>query len=170
MKRRKTGTLLLYFLGWLMISVLIVGSVFVRITDTDAEHKLTLSTTAGTDRAVLLALELERGRPEGIRMVKVRPFTYYLFGGDELRKSDAFLINEAEIPDYIAWFSPLPEAYEREGGYYEDGVLMGLPCAPELLDLGVSEGNWYLFCGKNSIHTEDGGCLYLMEKLTGGGV
>lgn len=167
MKNRRIGTLLMYFLAWLMISLLIVGSVFVRITDTDKAHKLTFCTTAGTENAVLLARELETEKPDGIRMVKVRPFTYYLFGGDELRAGDVFLIRESEIPDYIDRFAPLPETLIREGAYAPGGVPMGLPCAPDHLALG--DERWYLFIGKNSVHAEDGGAVYLFEKLINGG-
>ena len=167
MKRRRFGELMLCLLAWLMLSVLIVGSVFVRVTDTDAAHKLTLSTTAGTENAVFLAAELEEDLPAGIKMVKVRPFTYYMFGGDELRGSDVFLIRESEITDYIDWFMPLPEEFIRDDAYTLDGVPMGLPCAPGHLDLG--EENWYLFIGKNGVHPEDGGAAYLVHKLINGG-
>ena len=167
MRRRRFGELMLCLLAWLMLSVLIVGSVFVRVTDTDAAHKLTFSTTAGTENAVFLAAELEEDLPAGIRMVKVRPFTYYMFGGDELRESDVFLIRESEITDYIDWFMPLPEEFIREDAYTLDGVPMGLPCAPGHLDLG--EGDWYLFIGKNGVHPEDGGAAYLVHKLINGG-
>ena len=169
MKRRQFGEILLYLLAWLMISILIVGSVFVRITDTDAAHKFTFSTTAGTESAVRLAERLEQNLPDGIRMVKVRPFTYYMFGGDELRNSDVFLISENEIPDYIGWFSPLPAEYDREGAYFEDGVLLGVPCEPDDLDCPVKDGPWYLFLGKDSVHSEDGGNLYLFDEILNGG-
>lgn len=169
MKRRKAGGLVLYLLMWLMVSVLIVGSVFVRVTDTDAAHKLTVSVTDDTVDAARLTGELEKDLPEGIKMVKVRPFTYYLFGGDELRRSDVFIISEAEIGDYIDWFAPIPAEFDCEGGYYADGVLMGIPFRLRRPDGSAEEEPRYLFLGRESAHTEDGGSLYLLKQLISGG-
>ena len=64
---------------WFFFAFLICGLVFSRLGDTDAAHKVTLFADVPSMRDVELAAALEEELPEGVRMIKVHPFSYAMF-------------------------------------------------------------------------------------------
>ena len=167
MSRRKRFFFLIpALILWLMASVLVWGFVFTRSTDTSREKKITLCVDAPVKDETGFAVKLEEGRGEGIRMVKVRPFTYAMFDGSELTNADLFVVPLSHAETYRAWFRPLPEEMREtspclklEGTPY--GLLIydaqtGQGAAESYIVYarpGEEEENYYLIFGALSLHT-----------------
>ena len=112
---------------WAFLAVLLFGSIFNRLTDTDPAHKVTLfaDVPAVSDRE--LAWELEQSAPEGIRMVQVHPFSYAMFDAENLLSADLYIIPESHAEDYASSFRSLEGAgFDPAGGYIREGELWGL--------------------------------------------
>ena len=108
--------LYLYIL-WAFLAVLICGTLFTRLTDTVPARKVTLyaDVPAVSDRA--LAWELEKEKPEGIRMIQVHPFSYAMFDTENLLGADLYIVPEGEVEVYSGSFRSLEGAgFETEGG------------------------------------------------------
>ena len=60
------------YLLWLLVSVLVWGWVFTRITDTAPEKKVTVFVNAYAVEDRALSVELEKSMPEGIKMIRVK--------------------------------------------------------------------------------------------------
>ena len=149
----------LYIL-WFFFAFLSVGFLFSRLGDTDAAHKVTLYADVPSMRDTELAAELERELPEGIRMVKVHPFSYAMFDSYDLPGADLYIIPESAAEDYLESMRAIGGAgFDEEDGYYRDGVLWGVRvwCAEE--DKGAAaawidypDENCWLFFNKDSLH------------------
>lgn len=112
---------------WLMLSVLVWGFVFTRITDTDPAHKITLFVDSEVTDATALAVKLEENLHGNIRMVKVHPFNYAMLDGSPLRAADLFIIRADHMETYRDWLLPLPEPLRgTEAEYINGGVSWGL--------------------------------------------
>ena len=68
------------FVFWALISIVFWGWIFTLITDAPAARKVTLYVNTNAPRDKELVLKLEEDLPEGIRFVKVHPFSYAVFG------------------------------------------------------------------------------------------
>ena len=123
----------------LMFSVLVWSFVFNLLTDTDAAHKLVVYADAELPDATGLAVRLEEGRGEAIRMVRVHPFTYALMDSAELIRADLYLMTESDLTEYAEWLAPVPEALRGAGELFtgEDGE----PYAIRLPAL-AGDGRW----------------------------
>lgn len=168
---------------WLMFSILLWGFVFTRITDTAAEKKLVLCVDAPVPGATDLAVALEAYADEGIRMVKVHPFTYAMMNGDALRSADLYIVKESDIPQYRDWFLPLPQAFDGRPVYSMEGEAYGVLVYDAKKQTGAAQAyidyiqpsetpeNCYLLFGKNSVHVStnenavDNAAVHLAEAL-----
>ncbi len=150
---------------WLMFSVLLWGFVFTRITDTSPRCKLTLCVDAQVPGDTELALRLEENAGEGIRMVKVRPFSYAMFDGAELTGADLFIVPASHVETYRAWFRPLPEEFWNEKDLMIlDGTPLGVQifwaetgrgAAQDCISYRNEDGgaeDFYLLFGAESLH------------------
>lgn len=118
--------LYLYIL-WFFFAFLFCGLLFSQLGDTDAAHKVTLFADVETMRDTALADVLEREKPEGIRMVKVHPFSYAMFDSDNLLGADLYIVPESRVEEYAGSFCPLPEGlFDGEGGYVREDALWGV--------------------------------------------
>ncbi len=153
--------LLFWFVMWAFLSVMVWGFVFSRITDTDAYHKITLYIDAAVPGQTFLAVRLEEALPPGVRMVRVRPFDYFMFDTEGIRRGDLYIIRETELGNYLDWVAPLPEEMAGEEGVLEqEGVPCGIPVS--LPGSGSPAGAsyiaydpacaYYLFFGGSSVH------------------
>lgn len=125
--RKKILDLLPLFLLWAMLSVLVWGFVFSRITDTDRAHKLVLCVDVPVPGEREMALEIKNGAGEGIRLVRVRPFTYAMMDGRTILEADLYLIAQERLGQYADWLLPLPESLLSAGRTVEwDGVPLGV--------------------------------------------
>ena len=156
--------LLPLFLLWGMMVPIFTGFVFTRITDTDATHKITVYVDAELRDAARLAARLEESVSEPVRMVKVHPFTYALFGSDALKQADLYIVPASHTEEYRDWFAPLPE---EMASLASDRIPDGIPVFDPAAGLHAA-GSWilynppsgksepyFLFFGRNSLHLAD---------------
>lgn len=152
---------------WLVISVIGWGFVFTRITTFSPEEKIALyvdGEVPGSEK--IAALLMEEAHP-AIRTVEVRPFTYAMFGGDELRQADLFIVPESNLETYREFFAPWPEEMGTEGDFHTwDGVPWGLKVYDKETGMGFGlahvayevpyqeKQDYYLFFGNQSCHLE----------------
>ena len=124
--RRILSRLYLYIL-WFFFAFLAVGLLFSRLGNTDAARKVTLYADVPAMRDAELAAYLERELPEGIRMIKVHPFSYAMFESDDLLGADLYIIPASHVEDYADSFRALPEGlFEAAGGCVRGGELWGV--------------------------------------------
>ncbi len=164
-KIRKILSQLPVLLLWAFTAIFLWTWIFTFLTDTDAEHKLTLYADVPDIRETGLSLRLEEEAFPGIRMVKVREFSDVLFDGNPLRKADLFILSGKRAETYADWFAPLPEEFAGFRDLWETGgIAFGLPlylpaggnaAAAEWIDY-VPENSppeaFYLFFGNQSVH------------------
>ena len=135
-------------------AVLIFGSfIFYQITDTDPAHKIALYMDGETVNADQLAEQLEKQLPDPIRMVRIHPFSYQMFGADELKAADLYIVPDSRKEEYRDWFVPddpgIP-VYDPE---------TGLNIAGEWFRYEQTETEpepYRLYTGAGSVHLEDG--------------
>ena len=124
--RRIASTLPVYIL-WAFFAFLACSLLFSRLGDTDAAHKVTLYADVPSMRDAALAAELERELPEGIRAVKVHPFSYAMIDDGDLLASDLYIIPESHVEQYADSLRPIGgAALPEEGGCFREGELWGV--------------------------------------------
>lgn len=101
---------------WLMASALLWGFVFNVLTTARPEHKLVLFIDARVPDPLSMAVELEKDKPEHIRMVEVHPFSYDFMDSD-IGRSDLYIVREDELGKFAGGLVPVPEALR--GGVYD---------------------------------------------------
>ena len=164
-KFRKFLSLIPLLILWLMLSVLVWGFVFTRITDTDPTHKLTLFVDSEVTDATGLASKLEESLDGNIRMVKVHPFNYAMLDGGPLRAADLFIIRADHMETYREWLAPLTEEMRgSEAEFVLDGESWGLLAYDSKAQSGIAsnyinylppgepEESYYLCFGNQSVH------------------
>lgn len=164
-KIRKLFSLIPALIIWLMLSVLVWGFVFTRITDTDTAHKLILFIDAPVTDGTTLAVQLEDHLGGNIRMVKVHPFSYAMLDGEQLKAADLYIIRADHMETYREWLLPLPEDFE-EAKYEMDGFSWGVLAYDAEKKAGIASGyinylspgepeeNYYLCFGSQSRHIQ----------------
>ena len=165
------------FVFWALLSTILWAWIFTIITDTVPEKKVTLYVQTEDCRSVELSLKLEEDKPQGIRMIKVHPFSYAVFGDQELLEADLYAVKEAEAEAMLQGFAPLDGEGLDTGGrelYIRDGVCYGVKLSgPEEAGaaasyMGYEPGeSYYLFFNANSLHLSggDGAALRVAEAL-----
>ena len=142
--------------------VLIFGSfVFYQVTDTDRAHKIVLYIDGTTVREDQLAARLEEGLDDPVRMVKVHPFSYEMFGG-ELPTADLYIVPDSRQAQYAEWYAPEEDSmvvYDPETGFAAAGAY--IVYTPE----GEEPEVWRLYFGASSPHLEDGQARKAAELL-----
>ena len=84
---------------WGMLSVFLWGWIFIFLTDTQPENKLTLFVDTAVPDATGLAVRLEENAlSDEIRMVKVHPFTYAMLDSEPLRQS---IFSSTTLPSIV---------------------------------------------------------------------
>ena len=84
------------YLLWALMSVFFWGWIFGLLTDARPEKKLVLCVDRPEIAEEALSEELERRRPEGIKLVAAHSFDYYIFDTEELRLADLYIVGENE--------------------------------------------------------------------------
>ncbi len=136
------------YLLWLLVSVLVWGWVFTRITDTAPEKKVTVFVNAYAVEARALSVELEKSMPEGIKMIRVRPFSYAMFEESSILGADIFIIKGSEIESYR-------DSLAGDGIKIYD-ARTGHGAARQYIRYtidGEAPEDYYLFYGVESVHT-----------------
>ena len=144
-------------------AVLIFGSfIFYQITDTAPKNKITLYMDGETVHEDQLAEQLEKQLPSPVRMVRIHPFSYQMFGAEELKNADLFIIPDSHKAQYESWLVP-----------DDPGRLMfdpdsGLTVAGEWFcysPAGEEAEPFRLYLGAGSAHLEDGLAAQAAELL-----
>ncbi len=163
------------YLLWVLVSLFFWGWIFTLLTDAPAAKKLVLCVDVSELRDEALADALSEDKPEGIKLIAVHSFDYYIFDTDELRTAALFVVGESAADKYFESFRPLEETgfptegravWEREGVAY--GLLIydaasGEGAAKDYI--GYPEENCYLFFGAESVHKEGGTAEALAKAL-----
>ena len=158
-------------LMWLFISLILWAWIFGFLTDTTVEQKLSVYfSPSHTVQETALSVKLEAILPEKIRMVKVKPFTYFMFGTDSLSKGDLYIVKKSECASYCDWFRDVPEELKeefRDRIYIYRDESIGLNVTGLLIGSGSSEWIYsgaetaedesILFFGNAGFHMNDGG-------------
>lgn len=164
---------------WALISVFFWGWIFTLLTDARPADKLVLCVDRPELRDEALADALSADRPEGIKLIAVHSFDYYIFDTEELRVADLYVVGGNEAEKYIESFRPLAETGLAVQGetWSLEGVAYGLKVYDAESGAGAAasfisyagEGetpqDYYLFFGTESAHKEDGKALRLAEAL-----
>lgn len=150
------------YLLWLFAAALLWGWIFTFVTDTKPERKVTVFVEAPACRDRALAVELEKTMPEGLRMIKVHPFTYAMFDESTLTGADLYIVSASQAAEYRDSFvsaAYLPLAAGRIvsewGGIriYDAADCTG--GADDYITYAAPETageDYYLFFGRNSLH------------------
>jgi len=165
------------FVFWALLSTILWAWIFTIITDTVPEKKVTLYVQTEDCRSEELTLKLEEDKPEGIRMIKVHPFSYAVFGDRELLEADLYAVRESDAEAMLPGFAPLNGEVLDTGGrelFVRDGVCYGVKLTgPGEIGaaasyLGYEQGeSYYLFFNAESLHlgSGDGAALRVAENL-----
>ncbi len=169
---RKTSRIRSFFRGvslvtpplvlWLFFTVIFGSFVFYRITDTDPSRKIMIfadGVTAGEDQ---LAARLEEQLGDPIRMVRIHPFSYMMFGGEELKTADLYILPDSHTAQYREWLVP-----------GDEGILLfdpsdGTAVAGDVFLYTENENApepYRLYLGARSPHLEDGMAAQAAEAL-----
>ena len=178
---RRTLSRFPVYLLWALASVFIWSYVFSFLIDAKPAKKLTVYISVEEVQDVELAALLEDGGlPDGIRMIKVHPFSYAMFSDSDLLSADLYIVKASEADGWRDSFRPLPDGLTGEmdlgdgvcgirvydaqtgTGVYDDLIGYAVPGAPA--------EDCYLFFGAGSQHTEegDGAALWLAQRFLEG--
>lgn len=160
---KKILSLLPFCVLWLMASVFLWGFVFGFLTDAPAEKKVVLFADVPALRDKDLALRLEEDKPEGIKLVQVHPFSYAMFGAEELTSADLYIIPESHMERFRDGFAPLGDAVSmdivRDDLFISDGQVWGVRIRDASKGTGAAssyvtypEEDCYLCLGAKSRH------------------
>ena len=176
--RRIFSRFYLYVL-WVFFAVLFCGLVFSRLGDMDPAHKITLYADVPDMRDTVLAAELEKEKPEDIRMVKVHPFSYAMFDTDDLLGADLYILPASRVEEYADSLRCIEGApFDAAGGCLRGGELWGVlvwdaakgeGAAADSID--YPDEDCWLFFNKDSKHilslngTGDDAAIEIAQRL-----
>ncbi len=132
------------FVLWAMAVAIFGGFIFNLITDTTAKYKVVIYADCTVSDGAELAARLEDALTAPVRMVKVHPFDYAMFGDEEIRSADLYIIPASRLEEYGGWLVP--------GGipvYRPDG---SAGIAPDYFGYQPDE-EYDLYYGRASLHT-----------------
>ena len=155
------------FMLWALLSTVFWAWIFTLVTDTVPEKKVTVYVLTEECRSTELALQLEETKPEGIKMIKVHPFSYAMFDDGELLSADLYVVSAPEVEEYRSSFAVI-ESETWDWGDRELYRLDGQVCGVKIYDAATGEGaaksylgyapdtDYYLFFNVASLHLGDG--------------
>ena len=137
---------------WAILIPIFTGFVFSRITDTDASRKIEIYADCEIRNEAELAEKLEKGLDGAVKMVKVHPFSYALFGTEQLKAADLYIVPDSRSGEYAAWFTAeegIPVYDPRSGQAAAGEYFLYAPA-------GTDPEIYRLYTGAGSVHLEDG--------------
>ena len=147
------------FVAWAIVAFIFWSWIFTFATDTSPDKKITVYCHVPEIDSVGLAVKLEEGKPEGIKMVKVHSFEYVMFDVESIENGDIFILPESLIGEYAELLLDPGggvRVYDSAAG---PGSAVGF--------IGYTDEDYYLFLGAKSAHSEDGAAEKIAEKLIG---
>nr|MBQ6241530.1 hypothetical protein [Lachnospiraceae bacterium] len=188
MRKRSIFDRVPLYLLWALFAVLLTMGLFQLVTDTGRQNKLTLMVNAQEVQDVALMRKLAEDLPDGIRMIKVRPFSYAMLSESSLKEADMWLIRESDFERFLPDFGPVAGYKENhpEHDYHtvkngEDEIwgvkvydaASGSGALKEYVGYAPAEGetpeDWYLVFNPSSLHIgkngQDTAAFTLAERL-----
>ena len=166
------------FVFWALISAIFWGWIFTLIDNGTPAHKVTVYVHTELCQDEALALKLEEDLPEGIRKVKVHPFSYAVFGTQDLENADVFVLPAEDLETMPESFAPLENETWDFGGrelYRMNGHDVGVKIYDAASQQGAAaaylgyrpDTDYYLVFNAASAHLSagDGGALRIAEAL-----
>ena len=166
---------------WIILAVMLVSFLFNCVTDTSPAKKVTVFIQVESLKEAEIEVGLNEDLPEGIKMTKVHPFTYSVFGMNTVGSDDIYIVKSSDIEKYLEGFAPLSgfiDVPADRAFYSSDGTAYGILYRPDdahpgrpadLYDAFIEWDpleTYYLFFGKNGPHPgKDGAAAYLAKKL-----
>jgi hypothetical protein len=119
------------YVFWALISFVLWAWIFTLITDAPKEKKLTVCVSLDTVSVREFSYELEKTKPEGIRLIRVRSSNEETVKPENALRSDVYIVPESVISAIADKLAPL-SGFDEEGGFFYDGKLVGVcVCDPE---------------------------------------
>lgn len=136
------------YLLWLIVSIMLWGQVYSVITDTTPDKKISVYIESPSVMSTEMSAELEKNLPEGMKFVKVRPFTYAMFYDETLFNADIYIVPDSEADELSDSFISDGEIVTGAARYFE------------------TNGETYrLYYGINSPHLEDGKAKEVGDRI-----
>lgn len=147
------------FVLWLLASVMFWGWIFTLVTDTVPEKKVTVYCHVPAVEDTVLAAELEKSMPEGLRMIQVHTFDYVMLDTASFDRGDIFIVPASEDPEFVKDLVPL------EGGegtkVYDAAAGEGAATAY----IQYEDEDYYMYLGAGSAHLDDGAALAVAREI-----
>ena len=125
MKKRSIFDRVPLYLLWALFAVLLTMGLFQLVTDTSRAHKLTLMVNAQEVQDTALMRTLSEDLPDGIRMIKVRPFSYAMLSENSLKEADMWLIRASDFERFLPDLGPVAGYKENHPEHEYFTVLNG---------------------------------------------
>ena len=155
------------YMLWLLLSTVLWSWIFASfLTDTKPEYKVVLYVDAYRCADTELSAALETQLPDGLRMIRVHPYSYAVFDTAALQNADLYIFPASRAEEYRDSFAPLtaPEADVVDRLWEKNGVPYGIcvfdaaagrGAAAEFITYTSPEEpaeDFYLFFGVNGLH------------------
>ena len=143
------------FVLWALLSAMLWAWIFTLVTDTAPDKKVTVYCHVPQVKSTELAVRLEEGMPDGLKMIKVHSFDYVMFEIEPINGGDIYIIPASERSEFADDLSGSGvKVYDAETG---TGI------AAEYITYGNED--YYLFFGAHSVHLEDGKASAVAQAL-----
>lgn len=147
------------FVLWLLASAVFWGWIFTMVTDTVPAKKVTIYCDVPAVQDRLLAAELEKDMPQGLRMVQVHAFDYVMLDTASFDRGDIFIVPASEDADLLADLLPLDEGGPAKA--YD--AASGKGAATTYIQ--YTDEDYYIYLGSGSAHLDDGAALDVAQTL-----
>lgn len=150
--RRKAGRLVPLLGAWALAAVFLSSFVFYQIRDAEPARKITVYMDGTVANEDALAARLEKELGGAVKLVEIRPFSYFMFGSDILRAGDLFILPDSALEQFGDWILP------GDGGIpvYDPASGVSVEGGTFLYAQGERPETWRLYLGAQSPHLEDG--------------
>ena len=167
------------YVFWALISFVFWAWIFTLITDAPKEKKLTVCASLDSVSVREFSYELEKKKPEGIRLIRVKSSEEEKVSAENGLRSDVYIVPESLISEIAELLAPL-EGFAAEGGYAVEGKLIGIPVSDPENGLCIASrfidypkgGNekYYICVSASSVHSgtegaKDGAALELARLI-----
>ncbi|MBQ2200947.1 MAG: hypothetical protein II412_00100 [Clostridia bacterium] len=146
---------------WTLLSAVFWAWIFTLLFSAPVKQKVVLYADLPYLDRNALSIELERDKPEGIRIVDTATFDDKMFNQIEVLDGDLYLIPDSEAEEYLASFAPIDRADFPDATFFEsDGEAYGILVYDEATGLNVGgaylfykpQERCWLFFNKDSMH------------------
>lgn len=115
------------YILWALLSAVFWAWIFILLFSARPAKKVVLYADLPYLDRNALSLELEREKPEGIRIVDTAVFDDMMFNQTEVLSGDLFLIPDSKVGEYLASFMPIDRSdFPGETFYESDGEAYGI--------------------------------------------